>query len=261
MVLWTNFNLPDGLAALLDDYLSGRNQTVKISNEQSAPTEIISGVPQGSILGPHLFNAYITSVLNLQLSENSRMISFADDLLLVKPIMTVDDELLLQGDINKILESYGRLNLTLNPSKSKYMICTMAPAASRINLENPPEIQGAELCHVNELRYLGVLIDQKLTFGPQVEHLSARAKKAAGALWRVLGRWASKELFADLCTKKILPMVTYALPVACPTTIENIGRFWKNAAILCTACNKRLHFDLHRSTLCAALETTGTALY
>ncbi len=72
------------------------------------------------------------------------MISFADDLPLVKPIMTVDDELLLQGDINKILESYGRLSLALNPSKSK--ICAMAPAASRINLENPPEIHRVQSC-------------------------------------------------------------------------------------------------------------------
>ncbi|MCP3663714.1 MAG: hypothetical protein GY696_14700 [Gammaproteobacteria bacterium] len=81
LILRRDFKLHDVLAELLYSYLSDRRQCVRAGSFSSAYAPVISGVPQGSILGPHLFNAYISSVLDLELSLGAKLIAFADDLL------------------------------------------------------------------------------------------------------------------------------------------------------------------------------------
>ncbi|MCP3668019.1 MAG: hypothetical protein GY696_36950, partial [Gammaproteobacteria bacterium] len=102
-VLRHHYHLPDTLAQLVKSYLSNRFQTTCMDGEVSAEQPVISGVPQGSILGPHFFNAYITSVLSTPVSEATRLIAFVDDLLVVKPIRCQEDVRALQQDIDAII--------------------------------------------------------------------------------------------------------------------------------------------------------------
>ncbi|MCP3664077.1 MAG: hypothetical protein GY696_16560, partial [Gammaproteobacteria bacterium] len=76
--------VPDSILRLLRSYLCERRQTVRIGKTESAPQPVHSGVAQGSILGPNLFIAYISSVLNLDLSSNCHLVAYADDLLVIK---------------------------------------------------------------------------------------------------------------------------------------------------------------------------------
>ncbi len=98
-------------------------------------------------------------------------------------------------------------------------------------------IGGVEVPQSDSLRYLGVILDRKLSFSQNAEALCARAKAAIGALWRTVGRAASRDIFADIYLRKIMPILLYALPVACPTdkqhwvSLEKVHRF---AARLCT---------------------------
>ncbi|MCP3666297.1 MAG: hypothetical protein GY696_27985, partial [Gammaproteobacteria bacterium] len=79
-VLRHKYHLPDTLAQLVKSFLCNRFQTTRIDGEDSFEQPVISGVPQGSILRPHLFNAYISSVLDTPVSSGTRLIAFADDL-------------------------------------------------------------------------------------------------------------------------------------------------------------------------------------
>ena len=58
----------------------------------SSAVPVTSGVPQGSILGPLLFNIYMNSISKLQLSPNARLVLYADDILLFKPIDNAKDK-------------------------------------------------------------------------------------------------------------------------------------------------------------------------
>ncbi len=192
---------------------------------------MVSGVAQGSILGPHLFISYISSALNTDVTGDTSLIAFADDLLIVKTIRSADDCADLQTDINMVLAEYKRLLLSVNPAKSKYILCTLQTPAAAVQLGMEITIDNEPIERVPYLRYLGVLLDPALSFNRHLAGVSTKAKRAIGALNRSVRTWAGRDLFCKVYLSKILPLLTFASPVVCPTGItairqlERIHRF------------------------------------
>ena len=103
-------------------YLHNREQHVVVNGATSNTISVISGVPQGSVLGPLLFLIYINDISSLQLSGNSKLPLYADDMLLYKTISTSADYNEFQCDIDKIY-GWSTANLmTFNASKCKCMV-------------------------------------------------------------------------------------------------------------------------------------------
>ena len=85
-------------------------------------TKLISGVPLGSVLGPLLFLMYINDINDLSLSAGSKLVMYADDILLYRAISSEDDSTLLQQDVDA-LGVWNLLNhLSFNTSKCKTMV-------------------------------------------------------------------------------------------------------------------------------------------
>jgi len=82
---------------------------------------VLSGVPQGTVLGPLMFLIYINDVTENILSQ-SRL--FADDCLLYRPIRTVQDSTLLQKDLDALSQWAIVWQMKFNPSKHTVMRCT-----------------------------------------------------------------------------------------------------------------------------------------
>ena len=100
-------------------YLNNRQQYVVVGGASSETTPVLSGVPQGSVLGPLFFLIYINHVSSLDLSDGSKITMYAYDILLFKPIYHPDTYSDLQRDIDAIDECIRNCHLTLNPSKCK----------------------------------------------------------------------------------------------------------------------------------------------
>ena len=88
------------LLSWITSYLE-REQKVRVSGEESSSLPVVSGVPQGSVLGPLLFVIYVDGISSVIL-EKASAILFADDMALYRPIHTPLDYELLQKDIDAI---------------------------------------------------------------------------------------------------------------------------------------------------------------
>ncbi len=92
-----------------------------VNGVSSSPHPVLSGVPQGSVLGPLLFLIYINGVANITLSDGT-LVLFADDLVIYRPIHSAADLSILERDLAIVASWIGSNHLTLNENKCKYMI-------------------------------------------------------------------------------------------------------------------------------------------
>ena len=106
---------------LMHSYLNSRKQKVKINSDFSTWREIISGVPQGSVLGPLLFNIFINDLFLFVV--NSDVCNFADDNTLSIADLSIDEIInRLQGDIHILQKWFHDNGMLLNKTKCKFLI-------------------------------------------------------------------------------------------------------------------------------------------
>ena len=94
--------LDNYLVSWIANYLTNRTQSVVLNGESSDPLPVLSGVPQGSVLGPLLFLLYVNNVNDVDLSEGTKLILYADDILLYRKIDTDQDRAALQRDVDSL---------------------------------------------------------------------------------------------------------------------------------------------------------------
>ncbi len=106
----------------IHNYLADHKQCVVVNGVSSRPMSAVSGVPQGSILSPHLFLIYNDDIADVNLSVGSKIVLYADDILLYLPISLPEDLEHLQSDVDA-LQAYASANcLTFNAAKCKSML-------------------------------------------------------------------------------------------------------------------------------------------
>ena len=98
------------------DYLSNRKQCVVVDGTKSSFTSVISGVPQGSLLGPFLFALYVNDLPDVT-SAGTRTVLFADDTKCYRAQRSPQDHLMLQYDLNGLVSWSYDWDLNFNPSK------------------------------------------------------------------------------------------------------------------------------------------------
>ena len=162
---------------LLQSYLSNRFQRVKVNSCYSSWTEILSGVPQGSILGPLLFNIYLSDLFLFL--EGSNIASYADDntpYACEKDIETVICN--LEEDSKILLEWVSNNKLKANPDKFHLILSDNDPELSLT-------VDTFAITNSNSETLLGVTIDNKLNFNQHVSKLCTKASQKLHALARV----------------------------------------------------------------------------
>ena len=150
-------------------YLVGRRQCVLINGELSDYCAITHGVPQGSILGPLLFNIYINSLSNSV--EKARVILYADDAVLSCTASTaVELQAILARELNHICEWYSANRLTINAKKTQLML---AGSKTKLSSFDDVELQmnNAKVERVQSCKYLGITMDAQWTWRPHISNL------------------------------------------------------------------------------------------
>ena len=173
---------------LVHNYLSNRKQRTKINNAYSSWEEILFGVQQGSILGPIIFNIFLSDLFLVV--KDTDFASYADDNTIYDIGDSINDVIAsLQDSSEKLFQWFSDNQLKGNTDKCRLIVSS----------DDPTEIQVGESVIKNTTceKLLGVKIDNKLNFD---EHVSGFCKKAANKL-RALARVTS---YMSLPKKKLL---------------------------------------------------------
>ena len=163
---------------LIYNYLSNRKQRVKINDLYSSWREILYGVPQGSILGPLLFNIFICHMFYFL--ENYELASYADD---SSPYSAKRNHKLVIEELeisSSILFKWLQTNyMKVNTDKSHLLLSGNASLTSNID-NNLIESE-------NDQVLLGVTIDSNLSFEKHINNLCKKASQKLNALARISG--------------------------------------------------------------------------
>ena len=153
-------------------------------NVKSCEHPTTCGIPQGSVLGPLLFNILINDIT--EASTKFDFIMYADDTTLATTLEnfgTVNDVTNLERELNKeITKVYSWLlsnKLMLNAAKSKFMIFFKVPkVVPRLSLT----IAGNPIEQVNEFNFLGITLDQNITWKPHITKMAIKIARVIGVL-------------------------------------------------------------------------------
>ena len=212
------------LLAWIECFLRHRRQAVVVEGATSTECEVISGVPQGSVLGPLLSLIHIWDI-DAE-TRFSTVSSFADDTRVLMTVKFDDDCARLQEDLATIYRRTETNNMKLNGSKFERIRYT---TVKTLNDKNYTAHDGSVIERSSQLLDLGVVIQDSATFEAQIKSMVAKARRQMG--W-VLRTFATREPMAMLTLYKstVLPLLEYASQLWSPgaigliRTIEGVQR-------------------------------------
>ena len=161
-----------------ESYLAHRKQYVGVNNHTSTIGELDHGVPQGSILGPLLFIIFINDMPNI--FPGAHFIMYADDANIIisgKTIGEIEEKIKLL--IPKLSNWVQGNMLKLNTTKTKYMLIS-----NLINHDFNIIIGNKKIARVTQEKFLGVIVDDKLTFNAHRQALAKKIANNCGVLFR-----------------------------------------------------------------------------
>ena len=169
---------------LFKSYLANRTQKIQLGNMQSKMSQVSTGVPQGSILGPLLFIIYINDLALLHPTLNIDL--YADDSTVYRSgNQLVEMEIKLQEDLNYVSNWCDINNMALHHSKTKCMLL-----GSVFKIKNNRNLQlyikNSKLENVTTQKLLGVYIDNLLNWHTQVEYVCKTLNKKIALLKRII---------------------------------------------------------------------------
>lgn len=169
----------------LKSYLSNRTQYVNVDNTDSELLNIKCGVPQGSILGPLLFIIYINDIVNS--SKIANFIMFADDTNLFFKHKDLDKlENVINEELSRISVWFKLNKLSLNIKKTNYILFKPSKAKNSHNYGDLKiKIDNVLIIRVDKTKFLGVILNEHLSWKDHLKTLSNKISKSLGILLKI----------------------------------------------------------------------------
>lgn len=204
------------LLYILSDFLADRTQRVVLPNGVSTFCPVVSGVPQGSVLGPLLFLIYINDIVDLFHNVNVKL--YADDVKIYLDITSHLDVVSLQDCIDNIVTWSHTWQLQLAHSKCQHIHIGLSTTPSTTEYY----ISDAKLPTVANIRDLGVLVDNHLSFREHIHSIVSRAHTRSMLIWRC---FLCKDIY-NLMRAFIIyvrPILEYCSPVWSPVSAKLVN--------------------------------------
>ena len=187
-----NYGIRGNASKLISSYLSNRKQFVSVLNEKSDELLVEFGVPQGSVLGPLLFILYINDICNI--THKGKFVLFADDTNIFIAAETKSKVYEIANEVLYSVSRYMEVNLLhINIKKCCYLY--FSPYKRNVgkghdmNLiagsDHNLSINGKIIRRLSQTKFLGVIIDDKLSWKPHIISLNKKLRSISGRICRI----------------------------------------------------------------------------
>ena len=234
-----NYGIHGSLLDWISDFLTDRRQRVRVGSTFSSDKPVLSGIPQGSILGPVLFTIFINDLPEV-ISNTCKI--FADD---TKIYGDSENHSSIQRDLNNVQDWSNKWNLYFNVQKCKVMhIGKKNPLKDYTMGESNEPIQKC-----SEEKDLGVIFDSNLSFDPHIQKAISKSNQMIGLIRRSFS-FMDKNMFLKLYKALIRPHIEYGNVIWYPllkrqsSSVEKVQR---RATLILPECrnmtyNERLSY-------------------
>ncbi|KMQ92618.1 reverse transcriptase [Lasius niger] len=205
---------PDYLRRIVDSYLSERSIEFRNTQGELVRRSVEAGVPQGSVLGPLLWNIAYDSTLRVTKEPGSHIVCYADDTLIIATAEDIGTAAVRVGiQVARVLSQVRRLGLRVSVQKTEAVVFhgrTKPDALPSISVgDGRIELKGS-------MKYLGVFIDSRWSFEDHFSYVVDKVSKVTRALGRLMPNLRGpREDKRNLYSKVIQPVIFYGAPVWC----------------------------------------------
>ena len=197
---------------------------------------MLSGVPQGSILGPLLFLIYIDKAANCVSSSSIAM--YADDIALYRSISSQSDYSKLQDDVNSLCYWISHNHLKLNVQKCCYMTFSRKHSPTLPNSTLTID-DNFSLSRVDVFKYLGVNFSSDFSWTKHITSTCNKSRKLIGMLHRSFYKYSKPDSTSKLYKSLIRPHLEYASAVWSPHLAKDIKLLEDTQKFALKVCTKK----------------------
>lgn len=255
------------LVKLIKSYLEDRYIQVKLENETSTRHRTLAGVPQGSVLGPTLFNLFINDIPKF---EKTSIAIYADDTAIYAHSYYAQAALLQnQIHLDRIIKHFEKWKININPEKTENI--TFSRKFTNIRTFKKLKVKDIEIEPKTCVKYLGVWMDKSLRFHIHAEKTVKKFHAALRALYPLLNKRSKLtiENKKKIYTAILRPTLTYAAPIltiASNTQKTKLQRLQNKSLRLVLTADRytpihQLHEQLNIQTLTEHIHQLTTKFY
>ena len=230
---------PGTILKFVANYIKGRKAYTSFRNHKSIQRQVKTGVPQGGVLSPTLFNIHTADIPTP--TAPVQVMMYADDITITSTHTSMSAaRKYIQPYLHKVYDWTQHNNLIINPDKTTCTLFTPDPAEYNSNLGL--NINNKALPMALHPKVLGLTLDPKLTYNAHIQNIATHAQKPLQVIKALTGTTWGKQKETLVATYKAVmrPTLEYASsiwsPMASPTSINKL-QVMQNAALrACTGC-------------------------
>ena len=209
-----HYRIDHQVCAWIQSWLTQRTQSVVVDGVSSPPVRVLSGVPQGTVLGPLMFLLYINDIAT---GISSPLRLFADDCLLYQTIKSIEDSIILQKDLELLSQWTTVWQMKFNISKCIVIRCTRSLTPFQYDYK----LSDITLSTNEQHPYLGILLHKALSWSGHITNIANKASRIFNFLRRNLSK-CSPTVKASSYLTLVHPIMEYAASVWDPYHLKNI---------------------------------------
>ena len=248
----SNLGIRGNIGRWIFSFLTNRTQTVLVNEGRSAPSEVLSGVPQGSVLGPLLFLILLGDID--EGIARSFLSSFADDTRILSHIEGTDNIEDFQSDLNRVYNWTRKNNMQLNADKFECI-----RYGTRCDISSETQYKSSSGCMIQEksrIKDLGVTMSNTGHFKEHIQLVTAEARKQCS--W-ILRTFTTREpsLMLTLWKSLIQSRLEYCSQLWCPIKtgeIQNIEMVQRSFIRKISGCGQLNYWEQLRFLKLFSLE-------